>query len=729
VFYRIAAKRILSRVLDDVKSHLLPIQLGVGVPNGCEAIIHNLQHALEPEQDDAMVGGSLLQDRWSASSPPAALAVDFKNAFNCVSRRRVMQALYALESMKPLWRLVDFAYSTPSDLYILGPNGKQLAALQSCQGVRQGDPLSSLLFALVIQPIYAGVAERHPGVIVTAFLDDCTLEGQPTLFCAAYTDLTDASATIGLDVQSHKSKLVFFHHSTHPIEEALMIAAFLQQHGIPVHLDSAVLLGAPVYRTVQAARDSLEAVLVDQRGVLECLRHSQMPVQEAVQVLRQSTMHKLDYIMRCVRPEVAEPCVLQYHDAVMTFLFEKLDLSSAMARLGREHREATLLQLHLPIRQGGIGIPNITQLYHISYLLSLASTVHRGLSLNVFDRYDSPPSLSPTTQLYRQVHASLHALRTQATRLGEDGVELRQLLPGTVEEFFRQFSPHTTTSGRDLLSLQQALPTYFNHAAGRRLGRLVSASGSAWHSARLATCRAEGAGRWLTVVGSDPERILRDDSYRMAVRLRLGLPPMDVMTSHCHSCRAPIIAADAPLLKQDMWHWLGCTNGVAGAALQQRHNRVRNLLRDHVLRAKGIAQLEPTNLGNDNKRPDLLVTFRGTQYILDVAVIHQLAYSHLVRRGSPMLAKEQEKIRKYKAMARQQQMDFVPFIMDTSGGLGPAAVKFLQKLSVHSRDLNGAWSQAEIDGRLRDTLAVAIQDGNWRIVHSSYLNAARGSRR
>ena len=63
--------------------------------------------------------------------------------------------------------------------------------------------------------------------------------------------------------------------------------------------------------------------------------------------------------------------------------------------------------------------------------------------------------------------------------------------------------------------------------------------------------------------------------------------------------------------------------------------------------------------------------------------------------------------------------------MDTCGGFGPAAVDFLQNLSIHSRDLNGAWSQAEIDGHLRDTLAVAIQDGNWRIVHSSYLNAAR----
>jgi hypothetical protein len=90
-----------------------------------------------------------------------------------------------------------------------------------------------------------------------------------------------------------------------------------------------------------------------------------------------------------------------------------------------------------------------------------------------------------------------------------------------------------------------------------------------------------------------------------------------------------------------------------------------------------------------------------------------------------MRAKEQEKIRTYTDMVRQQQMAFVPFIMDTHGGFGPAAANFLRTLSVHSCDPMGAWSQAEIDDRLRDTLAVAGQDGNWYIVHSSYLNAAR----
>jgi hypothetical protein len=405
----------------------------------------------------------------------------------------------------------------------------------------------------------------------------------------------------------------------------------------------------------------------------------------------------------------------------MEFLFQKVRLTAVMARLNPDQREATLLQLHLPIRHGGIGIPDLTRLYHISYLLSLASTVNRGLSLNLFHSYDTPPSLSPNTQLYRQITASLRALHTLATRLGDDGTMLRLLLPDTVQEFFRRFSPHTSGSDSDLASLQEALPTYFTHAAGRRLNNLVSES--EWHVARLAACRAEGAGRWLTVVGSDPERILRDDPYRMALRLRLGLPPLDVMTAHCHSCRAPVM--HEPLLQQDEWHWLGCTNGVAAAPIQHRHNRVRNLLRDHIQRAGGVVQLEPAHLGSDGKRPDLLVIFHGQHYLLDVAVIHPLAYTHLLQSGSPMKAKERQKISKYRTMAEQQRMEFVPFIMDTFGSFGPAAVQFLQTLSVHSLDSTGAWSHAEVDGRLRDTLAISIQDGNWHIVHSSFVNAAR----
>ena len=76
-------------------------------------------------------------------------------------------------------------------------------------------------------------------------------------------------------------------------------------------------------------------------------------------------------------------------------------------------------------------------------------------------------------------------------------------------------------------------------------------------------------------------------------------------------------------------------------------------------------------------------------------------------------------------MTQLHQMEFVPFIMDTQGGYGPAAVSFLRTLSVHSRDSSGAWSHVEVDQRLRDTLAVAIQYGNWRLIHTSFTHAAQ----
>jgi hypothetical protein len=116
---------------------------------------------------------------------------------------------------------------------------------------------------------------------------------------------------------------------------------------------------------------------------------------------------------------------------------------------------------------------------------------------------------------------------------------------------------------------------------------------------------------------------------------------------------------------------------------------VRNLLRDHIQRAGGLAQLEPQHLGSDAKRRDLLVTFHGKQYLLDVAIIPPLAYSHLLRKA-PMLAKEQEKVHKCEDMARQLRMDFVTSIMDTFAGVGPAAMNFLRNISVHSCDPVGS---------------------------------------
>ena len=175
IFYRVAATLALQTIRDAISNLLKPIQLGVGVSGGCEAIIHNLQHLLE-----------------QSDHPVAALAVDFKNAFNTISRQTVLESLYAQPTLNTLWRLVDFAYSQPSDLLIKNGDGKLYPGITSSQGVRQGDPLSSLLFIL-----------------------------------------TREALKIGLHIQPNKCQFIYFHDQLSPLPST--VHSFMQSHLIPCH--------------------------------------------------------------------------------------------------------------------------------------------------------------------------------------------------------------------------------------------------------------------------------------------------------------------------------------------------------------------------------------------------------------------------------------------------------------------------------------------------------------
>ena len=70
VLRRLTSKCIYKSVRLDAINLLSPLQVGVGIPVGCEAIIHSVMQV----QDDAAIPPD---ERWS-------LLLDFSNAFNSV---------------------------------------------------------------------------------------------------------------------------------------------------------------------------------------------------------------------------------------------------------------------------------------------------------------------------------------------------------------------------------------------------------------------------------------------------------------------------------------------------------------------------------------------------------------------------------------------------------------------------------------------------------------------
>ena len=77
---RLLDKYVNSCATDNLATYFSPIQLGIGVPGGCEAAIHESTRFLLDMPDDFIV-----------------VKLDFSNAFNCLHR------LYMLESINSLF--------------------------------------------------------------------------------------------------------------------------------------------------------------------------------------------------------------------------------------------------------------------------------------------------------------------------------------------------------------------------------------------------------------------------------------------------------------------------------------------------------------------------------------------------------------------------------------------------------------------------------------------------
>ena len=187
IAHAIIAKCISWAVQSDASRVLTPTQVGVGVPFGCEAIVH----AVARVQEDA---GTPPEGRWT-------LLLDFSNAFNRVDRGNMFQEVRDRIPTMAAW--MEMCYGAQSFLH-LGCH-----TILSCCGVQQGDgPLGPLGFALALHPIVEKIHEQVPGLLINAwYLDDGTLCVSATDLHAALTIIEEDGPTRGLHLNRSKSLL------------------------------------------------------------------------------------------------------------------------------------------------------------------------------------------------------------------------------------------------------------------------------------------------------------------------------------------------------------------------------------------------------------------------------------------------------------------------------------------------------------------------------------------
>jgi hypothetical protein len=154
---RLVSKCASKEFMGEASDYLQPSQLGVGAKDGCVAILHACR---------------LLLGKYKDNPNLVMLKVDFKNAFNLVSREKMFEQVR--RQCPSIARWVEYCYADQPFLFA----GKEI--LKSSMGVQQGDPLGPVLFSLTLMPMIKKIAEKCPNLKLNAwYLDDGTIIGSP----------------------------------------------------------------------------------------------------------------------------------------------------------------------------------------------------------------------------------------------------------------------------------------------------------------------------------------------------------------------------------------------------------------------------------------------------------------------------------------------------------------------------------------------------------------------
>ena len=461
VFRRLVGK-VSAKAYEGVARSAYP-QLGVGVKGGAEVAVHATRSFLYANPDTV------------------GLQVDFTNAFGRVDRSTVLSV--AKSQCPAIFRWVATCYSAPSTLFYRGTR------IPCTLGVHQGDPLSPLLFCLVLGRLVSRLLPLNPS-LHWWYLDDGLIAGSPEVVEKAAAILAAHGPPLGLHLNATKSLVIAAPSTSLPPG----LSAF--PRASPTSIEA---LGAPI-GTEAHAREVVSGKIMAVLPLLTAI--GRLPDAHSAYTLLRTCggYSKMSYLTRVVPPFQGDTPFTVFDDGVR-------DALSCIvgSTVGPVHG----LLASLPTRCGGLGLLSTSLLSPAAYASSLSFALPKAKTL-------LPPSAAPLPSL---LAPALHALR--ASLPGAD-------LPA--------FTVPTAQSSVSRLLHSNLLKQIVSRDLRTKVVLQCSAS--------------RHAGAWLSALPT-PSHHISNRTFPLLLRLRLCMPlfppgatcpscdgPLDPLGDHALKCRS-----------------------------------------------------------------------------------------------------------------------------------------------------------------------------------------------
>jgi hypothetical protein len=320
VLRRIIGKAIMRVLKQDIVHASGTLQTCAGIESGIEAAIHSMATAFQD------------------SKAQAILLVDATNAFNSMNRARALQTV---KSLCPTFhQYLNNTYQTPTHQYISGSKAGHF--VWSEEGATQGDNCAMAYYALATRPIIEKLNNVSDAIQVF-YADDDSACGTLDELLKYWKELCVIGPEYGYHPNAGKTILIVKNHS-----DLSRAKDLFEPQKVTITCEGERHLGAVVGSEEYRCKYVTDKVACWVKDVEDLADIAKDEPQLAYACYTKGMSHRWTYVMRTI-PGIKD-LLAPLEDAIANSLIPAI--------MGREVSGNEREVMQLPIRFGGLGMPN-----------------------------------------------------------------------------------------------------------------------------------------------------------------------------------------------------------------------------------------------------------------------------------------------------------------------------------------------------------------------------------